>query len=86
MTEAFDAGQEPREIQRTYPTLNLEQVYAAITYYLGNKEEVTRYLEHGERIAEAYYKQYLEQGPPPLAERLKGLRAKQQAGNAIAHE
>ena len=46
-----------------YPTLTLEQVYAAITYYLHNKAEVDDYIRRGEVIAEAYYQEYLQQEP-----------------------
>lgn len=34
----------PEEIAQTYPSLNLEQVYATILYYLHNKEAVTKYV------------------------------------------
>src|SRR5437764_13652258 len=34
----------PEEIARTYPSLNLEQVYATILYYLHNQVTVSKYL------------------------------------------
>ena len=34
----------PEEIANTYPSLELEQVYATILYYLHNKEAVSKYL------------------------------------------
>ncbi|MEH1768859.1 MAG: DUF433 domain-containing protein [Nostoc sp.] len=44
----------PEEIAQTYPSLNLEQVYATILYYLENRETVSKYftdwIEHGERM------------------------------------
>ena len=47
-------SQSPEEIAATYPSLTLEQVYATITYYLHNKEEVSKYLtewlEWGDRM------------------------------------
>ena len=36
----FQHGETPEAIRSHYPTLSLEQVYGAITFYLGNKEEV----------------------------------------------
>lgn len=36
----FQVGEPPESIRLHYPTLTLEQVYGAITFYLGNKEEV----------------------------------------------
>lgn len=35
----FRNGESPEAIRSHYPTLTLEQVYGAITFYLGNKEE-----------------------------------------------
>ena len=46
----------PRKIQRDFPTLTLEQVYATILYYLQNQEQVNKYLvdwlEYGRRSRE----------------------------------
>ena len=36
----FQQGESPEAIRSHYPTLSLEQVYGAITFYLGNQEEV----------------------------------------------
>ena len=35
----FQNGEAPEAIRLHYPTLSLEQVYGAITFYLGNKAE-----------------------------------------------
>lgn len=35
----FQNGEAPEAIRSHYPTLSLEQVYGAITFYLGNKAE-----------------------------------------------
>jgi uncharacterized protein (DUF433 family) len=62
--EQFRQGLEPAAIVRDiYPSLTLEEVYATILYYLHNKEVVETYLEQGERIADAWYQEYLEKGP-----------------------
>src|SRR5262249_45024625 len=46
----------PEAIAATYPSLTLEHVYATITYYLHNKDEVSAYLtnwiEHGDKAWE----------------------------------
>ena len=42
---AFLSGQSAEAIAQAFPVLNLEQVYGAITYYLGHRDEVDRYLE-----------------------------------------
>lgn len=42
---AFLEGFSPEAIvNECFPTLSLEQVYGAITFYLANREEVDRYL------------------------------------------
>jgi uncharacterized protein (DUF433 family) len=42
---AFKFGAAPESIQRSYPGLTLEEVYGAITFYLGNEDKVDAYLE-----------------------------------------
>jgi uncharacterized protein (DUF433 family) len=41
---AFRRGASPESIQRSYPSLTLEQIYGAITFYLAHAEEVDRHL------------------------------------------
>lgn len=36
----FQDGQSPEAIRSAFPTLTLEQVYGAITFYLGHRSEV----------------------------------------------
>jgi len=40
----YRGGASPEEIILRYPTLSLEQVHAAITYYLRNRVEMDAYL------------------------------------------
>lgn len=44
---AFLDGVSPEGIVQSFPVLNLEQVYGAITFYLANKESVDSYLQEG---------------------------------------
>ena len=46
---AFNEGASPEEIVFRYPTLDLSQVYAVISYYLQHREEVAEYLKKRER-------------------------------------
>lgn len=46
---AFNEGATPEEIVWRYPTLDLSQVYAAVSYYLQNREEVESYLAESAR-------------------------------------
>src|SRR5260370_9354155 len=42
---AFLSGQSAEAIAQAFPVLNLEQVYGAITYYLGHRDDVERYVK-----------------------------------------
>lgn len=48
----YELGATAEEIVIRYPTLSLQQVYAAITYYLANREVVDAYLERVRRQRE----------------------------------
>lgn len=41
----FLNGESPETIRENFPTLNLAQVYAAITYYLERQADIDRYLK-----------------------------------------
>jgi uncharacterized protein (DUF433 family) len=45
---AFHRGASPEGIQRSFPTLTLEQIYGAIAYYLAHQKEIDQYLVDGE--------------------------------------
>ncbi len=42
---AFQRGASAESIQRSFPTVSLEEVYGAITFYLANQLEIDEYLE-----------------------------------------
>lgn len=42
---AFNEGSTPEEIVQQYTTLSLADVYAVISYYLKNHDEVVEYLQ-----------------------------------------
>ena len=44
----FREGQAAEGIRADFPVLSLEQVYGAIAYYLGHREEIDAYLREGE--------------------------------------
>ncbi len=50
----FRDGQSPEAIRLAFPTLTLEQVYSAITFYLGHKDEVDSEITARERIEDAF--------------------------------
>ena len=45
---AFRRGAAPESILRSYPLLTLEEVYGAITFYLGHQPEIDQYLAENE--------------------------------------
>lgn len=46
---AFQSGLSPETIaSECFPSLTLEQVYGAVTYYLGHKAEIDKYIEEAE--------------------------------------
>jgi uncharacterized protein (DUF433 family) len=47
VVSAFLRGESPEGIVESFPVLNLEQVYGAITHYLANRAEIDAYLENG---------------------------------------
>lgn len=69
------------EIAQTYSSLTLEQVYATILYYLQDYQTVSQYLtdwiEHGERMRTEQ-----QRNPSPVREKLRKLRAEQNAVRA----
>jgi len=46
---SFRGGESPESIQRSFPSLTLEQVYGAIAYYLAHVDEIDQYLIEGEQ-------------------------------------
>lgn len=52
---SFREGLSPEAISREcFPSLTLEQVYGAITFYLANRAELDAYLEKAEAEGEAW--------------------------------
>jgi len=72
LTDYLELGLFPEDISLRYPTLSLEAVYATITYYWHNKDQVDLYLrdwrEYGERM-----RREQELNPPPAVLRLREL-------------
>jgi len=69
----FLDGASPEAIVDNFPTLSLEQVYGAITFYLANRPEMDGYLAETEKLWESARN---NQPPLPagLRERLERAR------------
>jgi len=68
----------PEQIAQTYPSLNLEQVYATILYYLHNKEAVSKYIADWLEWSHQQLKAQ-QLNPSPSAIRMRKLRAEREA-------
>ena len=71
--EYLHRAQPPEAIQHMFPSLTLEQVYAAILYYLRNKPRMDTYLADWlefSRRARAEQRQ----NPPPAVLRLQDMK------------
>ena len=68
----FQNGEAPEAIRSHYPTLSLEQVYGAITFYLGNKTEVEQDLAERGSTEDAFTRKH--PAPPELKQKLERAR------------
>ncbi len=68
----FQHGELPEAIRSHYPTLTLEQVYGAITFYLGSKEEVEADIAGRERVEDEFAETH--PAPPDLKQKLQCAR------------
>jgi uncharacterized protein (DUF433 family) len=73
----FRNGAAPETIRLDYSTLSLEQVYGAIAFYLGNKEEVEKDMAELQRIEEEIMKAHTN--PPGLKQKLLERRGQMSA-------
>jgi uncharacterized protein (DUF433 family) len=68
---AFHNGATPEEILFKYPSLNLTDIYAVITYYLWHPSEVETYLQERKRLEEETQQELEARFPPQgIRERL----------------
>jgi uncharacterized protein (DUF433 family) len=68
----FQQGESPEAIRSHYPALSLEQVYGAITFYLGSREEVERDIAEREVEEDAYTAAHPT--PPEVKMTFEGMR------------
>ena len=67
--EKFLDGVSPEEIRQHHPHLTLKQIYATITYYLFNREQIDAYIKTGRKRVEAAYEEQ-RKNPSPGVRRL----------------
>jgi uncharacterized protein (DUF433 family) len=73
----FQSGESPEAIRSHYPTLTLEQVYGAITFYLGNREEVEKDAAEREREEEEFSRAHPT--PPEIKRKFEQMRQQMRA-------
>lgn len=85
--EKFQEGWSPEALVRGYDTLELADVYAAVTYYLRHPDEVKAYLARREKEAEEIRQKFQAlptYRPGPTWEELLARRARMEKGDAPA--
>jgi uncharacterized protein (DUF433 family) len=72
LNDYLELGLSAEEIAARYRTLSLEQVYATLTYYWGNRDRLDGYLRE---VREDYERHWREQqeNPSPAVRRLREL-------------
>jgi uncharacterized protein (DUF433 family) len=60
---AFLDGLSPESIAEGFDTLTLEEVYGALAFYLGHREEIDTYLRQSEAEFDALYRRMREAHP-----------------------
>lgn len=73
--ERYHEGYSAEEIAQEFPGLELELVYAAITYYLLNHAAMDAYLARVTAAAEQRMREDDAQPVPPVVQRLRSLWA-----------
>lgn len=74
---AFLRGASPEAIARSFPLVSLEDVYGAITFYLGHQPELDAYLRQSESEFDAL-RQKARQANPLLFKKLEEARRQTQ--------
>jgi uncharacterized protein (DUF433 family) len=70
-------GYSPEQIIEELPSLNLEKIYATLTYYLHNRVEIDAYMLRLAKWREQRYQESLA-NPSPLMQRLRALKVKRE--------
>jgi len=70
-------GYSPDQILEELPSLNLEKIYATLTYYLQNRRQMDAYMLRLAKWREERYQESLA-NPSPLALRLRAIKAQRE--------
>ena len=61
VVHAYRAGASPESIAQGFPSLSLEEVYGAITFYLHRRAEIDAHLQEQEHLFESFQEGIPEQ-------------------------
>jgi len=78
---AFLRGESPEGIAESFPALELEQIFGALTFYMANQGMVDRYLSEGRREFETL-RQQMRLNHPALYAKLAEARRRTHAPSA----
>jgi uncharacterized protein (DUF433 family) len=71
IVSSFNSGESPETIRQNFPSLTLEQIYGAIAFYLGHRDEVDANILEGEKDLDLERRvPHLSQSRPELYARL----------------
>lgn len=82
IVEGYENGVTPEDLVRSYDTLALADVYAAISYYLRHRDLVRAYLRRRVEEAEGLRVKIEAQRPPIARDELLQRRLSKEAGHA----
>lgn len=83
--ERYKADQTPDQIAEEFDSIRLEDVYAAITYYLHNKDRLDTWLADIDAWVQSDIAQH-EAHPSPAAKRLRELSQTQRQAHRTGDE
>ena len=74
VVHAFLRGESPEGIAESFPALDLEHIFGALAFYMGNREIVDQYLREGQREFEALRQQARRDNPALYAKLAESRR------------
>ena len=78
-------GYAPEQILAELPSLNLEKIYATITYYLHNRAEIDAYMVKLAAWRSQRYQESQAREPKPVVKRFRALK-QQRTESQVASE
>lgn len=71
-------GYSPDQILEELPSLNLEKIYATLTYYLQNRRQMDAYMLRLAKWREERYQEWLAKEPSEAVKRVRSLKAQRE--------